>query len=525
MASTTFDIAIIGSGVSGIAYAAVLKRCGHRVTVYEKGDRIGGVWATTYPGVRIQNLGSQYLISGVDLPKDYDLHPTAEQIMNHLNQAVTQHQLDVRTNHQVLKMLESSNGDKPGWKLTMQEQRQYGEGKKTETVTSIKHFDKVVVAVGQYTQSKHRPSFHGEADFVGKILTERDLSDYDADFSGKRVAVVGFGKSALDVATFAASRDDVLQVQHIFRQPRWMVPFKFFGVLHYTHLLFARHSTVMVTCWAQPTAFCRFLHDKLSFIVTMFWWMICWVLRLNVKSYGVRATLEGKARLKTVLPDHELLPDLRSSTALEPVGYLPHIAAGRIQPYHAELTGFDETGITLGNGQHVEADVVVLSLGCATPTFPFMPDQYRELLESESDGAQLYRHIIHPQIPNVAFAGFNHGFLHIPSAEVGALWTDAYFCDRMVIGSDMEKSIAWTIAWKRKHIHFEPSRSCAVNMRFHQYLDIMLQELGLPYLRKMPNIFAETFVRYTSADYAGVVDEYLAIRSTTRTFTALNLDT
>lgn len=95
----------------------------------------------------------------------------------------------------------------------------------------------------------------------------------------------------------------------------------------------------------------------------------------------------------------------------------------------------------------------------------------------------------------------------------------------MTVQTNMEGFIEFVRAWKREHIIFEPSRSCAVNTRFHQYLDILLQELGLPYLRKMPNVFAEFFLRYTSADYAGVIDEYLAIRSTTKQSKTLNLDT
>ncbi len=64
--------------------------------------------------------------------------------------------------------------------------------------------------------------------------------------------------------------------------------------------------------------------------------------------------------------------------------------------------------------------------------------------------------------------------------------------------------------WKREHIHFEPSRSCAVNTRFQQYIDILLRELGLSPYRKLPNPFAEFFGEYGALDYRGLVDEYQA---------------
>ncbi|MCL4256047.1 MAG: NAD(P)-binding protein, partial [Anaerolineae bacterium] len=44
-------IAIIGGGISGIAAANIFQKNGHTVTVYEKHDRIGGVWAVSYPQV------------------------------------------------------------------------------------------------------------------------------------------------------------------------------------------------------------------------------------------------------------------------------------------------------------------------------------------------------------------------------------------------------------------------------------------------------------------------------------------
>lgn len=47
-------VAVIGSGVSGIGAAKVLKQCGYDVVVYEKSQWIGGVWCVGYPDLQIQ---------------------------------------------------------------------------------------------------------------------------------------------------------------------------------------------------------------------------------------------------------------------------------------------------------------------------------------------------------------------------------------------------------------------------------------------------------------------------------------
>lgn len=59
--------------------------------------------------------------------------------------------------------------------------------------------------------------------------------------------------------------------------------------------------------------------------------------------------------------------------------------------------------------------------------------------------------------------------------------------------------------WKRAHVHFEPSRGCAITTRFQQYLDLMLMELGFsPYRKRNP--IAELFAQYGARDYAGLVE-------------------
>ena len=75
-------------------------------------------------------------------------------------------------------------------------------------------------STGQYSEHKYRPTFEGQEGFGGTIVTERDLESFE-QFEDARVAVVGFGKSAVDITTFAATR--AAQVDHVFRTPRWMM--------------------------------------------------------------------------------------------------------------------------------------------------------------------------------------------------------------------------------------------------------------------------------------------------------------
>jgi hypothetical protein len=485
-------VAVIGAGISGIAAANILQKNGFSVVVFEKSEQVGGVWAVAYPDIRLQNIGRQYHLSGFPWPFTPDFHPTGDQILRYLREAVKQLQIDVCLRHEVLALEEEANG----WLVHYKSP----QGSYTES------FDYVMISVGQYTESKNRPHFPGEEHFNGTIVTERDIGSLEL-FTGRQVVVVGFGKSAVDMATFAAKQSQ--QVTHLFRTPRWLIP-EWIGGMHMTYALFSRFGTVMMPGWAQPTLAERFLHNRLGFVVSTFWQLIALIFRLQIQAEGRKKGQAAKERLQRVIPQHKLVPDLRSAGALAPESYFPLIAEGCILPYQGEIAGFSPEAVQLTNGEQIPCDLVVLSLGSQTPIFPFLPEKYRCLLEGETDGVQLYRHLIHPRIPRLGFAGFNHGFMHVPAVEIGTLWLCAVLQGELELPSPevMEQSIERVRQWKRAHIHFEPSRSCAVNTRFQQYIDILLKDLDISPYRKLPNLFAEIFGRYMADDYRTVLEEY-----------------
>jgi cation diffusion facilitator CzcD-associated flavoprotein CzcO len=485
-------IAVIGAGISGIAAANILKKNGYEAVLFEKFEKLGGVWAVSYPDIHLQNTFASYHLP--DFPWSFkpDLHPSGTQIMRYWKEAVEHLKLDVLLGHEVLALEEQSNG----W--LMRYKNNHGTHEET--------FPYVIIATGQYTEGKYRPQVPGEEQFSGTIITERDVRSLDI-FDGKSVAVIGFGKSALDMSTFAAVR--AKEVHHVFRTPRWTIPEWILG-LHFTHILFSRFGTVIMTSWAHPTPAERFLHGPLKAGIDKFWDFIASIFKWQIERLGRNKDQAAKERLSVVIPKHKFLPDLRSAGALAPESYYPRVAEGKIQPHQSELLRFTRNGIQLNSGCEIPCDLVVLSLGSKSPSYPFLPEKYRQILESESDGAQLYRHLIHPHIPRIGFAGFNHCFMHIPAVEIGTLWLCAYLRDEIQLPSaeEMDRSIEKVRKWKRDNIQFEPSRSVAVNTRFQQYIDILLKDLGISPYRKLPNVFAEIFGRYGSYDYAGIVDEY-----------------
>ena len=494
-------IAVIGGGISGLAFANVFKRFGHECIVFEKSDRIGGIWATSYPDVRLQNSREQYHFVDLPWPTPPDQHPTSGQILEYLHHAVESFSLDVRLHHEITEITTSD----AGWTVTSQT---HGNTENTE-------FDYVVVAIGQYSEGKHRPRFAGEDAFSGTVITERDIDKLEL-FDTRRVVVVGFGKSAVDIASFVATQ--TRHVDHVFRKPRWLIPFRILG-LHFTYPFFARVTTVFMPSWVHGGSVERFLHYRLPFLVRAFWRLIGWIVKRHMRGHARGLGQSASKRLDTVTPQHGFAPDLRSATAMAPINYFNQVAHGAIEPHHAGLAGFSRDGVKLSDGTELPAEIVVLAVGSEPPIFPFLPPEYRALLEAEDDGVQLFRHLVHPAIPNLAFAGYNHGFMHVTAAEIGALWLCALLDGDIDLPrrEAMERCIESVKDWKRRFIHYEPSRSCAVSTRFQQYIDVMLIELGLSPWRKFPNVIAEILGRYGAADYTGLVNEYLQRRAGRKT--------
>lgn len=484
-------IAVIGGGISGIAAARVLMRFGHEVVVLERGPQAGGVWAVAYPEVRLQNVAEHYRLSDFPWPFTPDLHPTGEQILRYMEAVVARFEIDLRVRHEVLAAREVEGG----WELEL---------RRPDGVVR-ERFDYVVSAIGQYTGEPQRPELSDRECFPGQVIGDREVHDL-AVLGGKRVVVVGFGKSAVDMASFAAARGS--QVHHVFRRPRWLLPRTLFGV-HAKNVLFSRISTAMIPAWVHPNAGERFLHTRLPWAVRGFWGMVERLVRVQTGLHGLQRDPAARRRMALLMPESSLPFEMRSAAALAPDDYFPMVIRGQIEPVRGEPAGFTPRGLRLADGREIACDLVVLSTGFGSPRFPYLPEGYRKLLESEPDGVQLYRHLLHPRVPRLAFAGYNHGFFHVPAVEVGMLWLGALLRGELELppAAEMERQIEAVRQWKRDNILFEPSRSCAINTRYHQYLDVMLADLGLsPYRKRWA--LAELVAPYTAGDYAGLFEEY-----------------
>ncbi|MDG2026464.1 MAG: NAD(P)/FAD-dependent oxidoreductase [Acidimicrobiales bacterium] len=202
-------VAVIGAGMSGILAAYRLLQAGCHVIVFEKNSGLGGTWfENVYPGCRVDVPNHVYSYSCAQ-KADWPFHHSPRPVLHEYFQdcaeqwGVGPH---IRFGVEVMDATWDDTTDE--WRVgTIGEQD--GEHR----------FDVVVSAVGQLNRPV-LPEIEGRDGFEGEAFHTARWRD-DVDLSGKRVAVIGTGASAMQVIPEIAPVVEELTVFQ--RTPAWLV--------------------------------------------------------------------------------------------------------------------------------------------------------------------------------------------------------------------------------------------------------------------------------------------------------------
>jgi cation diffusion facilitator CzcD-associated flavoprotein CzcO len=204
----SFDIAIIGGGISGLGMAIRLQQAGITdFVVLERAGEVGGTWqANTYPGCACDvpsNLYSYSFAPNPDWSRTYSRQP---EIWDYVRGVADR--FGVRRHIRLGVEVSSADWDERAgrWRLT----------------TSQGDIDArvLVSAVGLLTEPKI-PDVEGLDTFKGAVFHSARWN-HDYDLRGKRVAAIGTGASAIQFVP--EIQPDVAQL-HIFqRTPPWVMP-------------------------------------------------------------------------------------------------------------------------------------------------------------------------------------------------------------------------------------------------------------------------------------------------------------
>lgn len=341
---TTYDIIIVGAGISGIGMAYWLqKKCPEkRVLILEARDTIGGTWSLfQYPGIRSD---SDMFTFGFRFKpwNDPQSLSSGEKILKYLEQTVKENKLDqlISFKH---KMLSSNWSDNEKcWSLQVDSP----EGLKVLKSRFLS------ICTGYYNyQEAHRPKFKGEDLFQGKIILPQ-FWPKNLDFSNQKIAVIGSGATAITLVPSLANQG-AKQVTMIQRSPTYVMN------LPNRNGQFAFLKKVLPDSWAyRLTRSTNILLSMASFGFSKAFPKFMKKIIMNAAGkqlpdgYPVEKHFNPSynpwdQRL-CVVPDGDFFTSINKGDA--------HVVTG-------EISHFSENGVQMKNGEFIEADLIVLATG------------------------------------------------------------------------------------------------------------------------------------------------------------------
>lgn len=445
----------------------MLRELGHEVVVFEKAPDVGGVWSVTrrYTGLRTQNNRKSYAFSDMPMPKEYPEWPTGEQVQAYLERYVRTFGLEpsLRLSTEVVHVVPTAGDD--GWMVTV---RPAGA-----SLRPAERFDHLVIANGIFSDPV-LPRFEGYPDLVrsgGRLVASSQLTDVES-VRGKHVVVVGYGKSACDIA--AEIGQVAASTTVVARNLLWKMPKRIAGAFNFKYLLLTRLGENLFRYQTQGTFMERFLHGPGSAVRQG---LVDWVGSVVTSQLGLKKL--------GLVPRGEFSDIARSTVSLSTDGFYEQVAAGTIVVHRdTRIDRFvitdDQPFAELSDGASVKADVVVCGTGF-NQRVPFLGDVVTKRLLDPRGNFQLWRQILPHDVPNLTFAGYNSSFFSPLSAEIGALWVGAYLGGVLDLPPVKERQaqVAERVRWMEQRTDGRHARGTNVLPFSLHNIDETLSDIGI----------------------------------------------
>ncbi len=461
---------VIGAGVSGLAAAKAFKERGHDVTVIERSHDLGGVWepSRSYPDVQTQSPKELYRYTSKPMPADYPEWPKGPQVHAYLRDYADENGIAplIAFDKRVTGMKRRADGRK-GWTLTLD-----SNGAEREA-----DCDFLAVCSGQFSD-RNVPEFPGRDEFEaagGNAIHSSEYTD-PAMVKGKRVTVLGFSKSATDIAVNAV-KSGASSVTIVYLESVWRIPYFIGGLINFKRILYIRAQEKMFPGWGQ-TAMARLNHA----IAKPFVWA-------NWRALESLLTMQLKLKKTGLRPTKPIETGLNCSVPIVTPGFFDMVAEGRIKAVQGTFARYEEGGVVLTGGERVPTDMAILATGWKLGV-PFLPHEYARKLVEPDGQYRLYRIVANPDLPDMGFVGFNSSFCTVLSAELAANWLVRYadgMLARQPSAAEMNANIDMMLQWKR---HERPAAGvygglCVAPYHF-KHFDELLDDMGAKVRKRNP---------------------------------------
>ncbi len=207
------DVVVVGAGMAGLYLLHCLRGLGFSARAFESGDDVGGTWYwNRYPGARcdVQSVDYSYSFDP-DLDAEWqwsEKYATQPEILRYLGHVADRH--DLRRDIQFSTRVTGAAWDADGSRWRIRTDR-------GDDITCRYH----VMATGCLSVPK-TPDIEGAGRFTGEVYSTGRWPHSGVDFTGKRVAVIGTGSSAIQAIPIIARQAAELTVFQ--RTPNFSLP-------------------------------------------------------------------------------------------------------------------------------------------------------------------------------------------------------------------------------------------------------------------------------------------------------------
>ena len=212
-------------------------------------------------------------------------------------------------------------------------------------------------------------------------------------------------------------------------------------------------------------------------------------------------------------PQLDVVADFYGFAQVLNTDFQERVASGKISVVLGEAAALGSSGLALKQGgsesKPLPCDLVICGTGYEK-SYDYLPpgDQaaLRQAGGGGEDGLYLYRHMLPPTVPDLAFVGSEVATIsNIATHGLQAEWLARLLKGGVALPQQgaMEAAVATQAAWARGWMPATSSRANLVLLHQIHYHDALLKDMGIEHRRK--GGLAELFMPYRPADYAGIV--------------------
>ena len=338
---TKIDTAIIGTGFSGIGMGVSLLKQGLTdFTIFEKADSLGGTWRdNNYPGCACDVQSHLYSFSFAPNPNWSRAFAPQPEIKRYLEDVSAEYGLKQHLKYGHELVAANYQTEEKCWHLRFRNGR-------------IVEANKLISAIGAL-HIPNRPEIKGAETFAGDMFHSAEWQQ-DVDLTGKRVAVIGTGASAIQFVPAIVQK--VKSITVFQRSPAWVIPKPDREIGSLEKKLYNSFSSLMSLqrgrTWLQlETRAIAFNYAR----------NVLKLLEARAKRY-IRSQVKDPAKAEALTPDYRI----GCKRILISNDFYSAMNRNHVSIETDAISEITEKGIIDANGNLHEVDVIILGTGFKT---------------------------------------------------------------------------------------------------------------------------------------------------------------